>query len=168
MLRSPARILCMPSSFITHEQYTFWRQLIFSPLNDVNSFVTLSATFEGVGTAAYTGAANLLSDPTHVIEAASILATEWVTLYFLCLSLADLLDLLDRARQAAWVMSSVKKQNPWSTSFEVRFQMTVRYIFWLWRPDTAGSQSSLLPREWLHILLPIHEPPSAYQSIPHP
>ncbi|OCB87715.1 hypothetical protein A7U60_g5242 [Sanghuangporus baumii] len=68
------------------------------PLTDVSSFVDMSAIFEGVGTAAYTGAANLLADPSHVTEAASILATE--------------------ARQAAWVMSAVKKQNPWSTSFE--------------------------------------------------
>ena len=49
-----------------------------SPLTDTQSFVDLSAVLEGVGTAAYTGAASLLSDPSHVTAAASILATEYV------------------------------------------------------------------------------------------
>ncbi|KAH8111740.1 ferritin-like domain-containing protein [Phellopilus nigrolimitatus] len=73
------------------------------PLSDPKAFAAMSAIFEGVGTAAYTGAANLLSDPTHVTEAASILATE--------------------ARQAAWVESAVNKENPWSTPFETPLDM---------------------------------------------
>ncbi|THH08551.1 hypothetical protein EW145_g2617 [Phellinidium pouzarii] len=73
------------------------------PFTDVKGFATLSATLEQVGTSAYTGAAPLLSDATHIIEAAAILATE--------------------ARQSSFVMSTLLKQNPWSTSFETPLDM---------------------------------------------
>ncbi|KAI5117338.1 hypothetical protein M0805_001943 [Coniferiporia weirii] len=68
------------------------------PFTDPKAFAALSAVLESVGTSAYTGAANLLTDSTHITEAAAILATE--------------------ARQASFVMSSVNHQNPWSTPFE--------------------------------------------------
>ncbi|KAI5117337.1 hypothetical protein M0805_001942 [Coniferiporia weirii] len=68
------------------------------PFTDPKAFASLSAVLESVGTSAYTGAASLLSDPTYVTAAASILATE--------------------ARQASFVMAAVNRQNPWSTPFE--------------------------------------------------
>jgi len=67
-------------------------------LADPVAFATMSEVFEGVGASAYTGAANLLQDPTFVTQAAAILSTE--------------------ARQAGWVASAVNKQNAWSTSLE--------------------------------------------------
>jgi hypothetical protein len=51
------------------------------------------------GASAYTGAAKLLQNPAFVTSAASILATE--------------------ARQSAWISSTVRGLNPWSTEFEV-------------------------------------------------
>lgn len=46
------------------------------PLPDVKSFLTLSSVLEGVGTAAYTGGAGLITSPDYLGVAASILVTE--------------------------------------------------------------------------------------------
>ena len=47
-----------------------------SPYNDPVSFAQLSQTFEGVGTSAYLGAANLLQNKTLVTASGAILTTE--------------------------------------------------------------------------------------------
>ncbi|EJD00087.1 uncharacterized protein FOMMEDRAFT_92122 [Fomitiporia mediterranea MF3/22] len=69
-------------------------------LTDINSFVTLSTTFKGVSTTVYTSVANLLSDsaPHHSV-------------------------IYRYTYSAAFVMSAIKKQNPWSTSFETPLDM---------------------------------------------
>ncbi|TFK47461.1 hypothetical protein OE88DRAFT_1686457 [Heliocybe sulcata] len=68
------------------------------PYTDVTSFVTMSASIEGVGTAAYLGSAHYLTSKTNVNAAGSILATE--------------------ARQAAWLASAANKGSPWDTEFQ--------------------------------------------------
>lgn len=69
------------------------------PYTDVKSFADLSQIFEGVGTSAYLGAAQFITDKDNLETAGSILTTE--------------------ARQAAWVASSVNSDTPWSGAFDV-------------------------------------------------
>ncbi|KZT25452.1 hypothetical protein NEOLEDRAFT_1114228 [Neolentinus lepideus HHB14362 ss-1] len=68
------------------------------PYTDVASFVTMSASIENVGTAAYLGSAHYLTSKTNLNAAGSILATE--------------------ARQAAWIASAALKGSPWETDFQ--------------------------------------------------
>ncbi|KAI0027668.1 ferritin-like domain-containing protein [Vararia minispora EC-137] len=68
------------------------------PYDTVQGFVILSATFEQVGTSAYTGASKYISDKENLLVSASILSTE--------------------ARQASWVEADVRKGSPWGTAYE--------------------------------------------------
>ncbi|EPQ53145.1 hypothetical protein GLOTRDRAFT_46095, partial [Gloeophyllum trabeum ATCC 11539] len=68
------------------------------PYTDPKSFAALSLSIEGVGTAAYTGAAHLLSNPDDLNAAGSILATE--------------------ARQTSWIHAAVNKGEPWSGAYQ--------------------------------------------------
>ena len=70
-----------------------------SPYTDAKSFTALSQVLEGVGAAAYTGAAQSISNKAYVTVAASILSTE--------------------ARHATYVASTVNGMQPWSSAFEV-------------------------------------------------
>ncbi|KDQ19866.1 hypothetical protein BOTBODRAFT_51245 [Botryobasidium botryosum FD-172 SS1] len=93
------------------------------PVHDVNSFVALSLVFEGVGVAAYTGAAQFLSTPAFLTTAASILATE--------------------SRQEAWVGSDVLKENPWGSAFET--PLSLNEVFSLASPFIVSCPSSNAP-----------------------
>ncbi|KAK7001347.1 protein rds1 [Favolaschia claudopus] len=68
------------------------------PLTDVHSFVDSSIILEGVGTAAYTGGAQLIDNKGYLTVAASILAVE--------------------ARHTAWLDAAVNRRNPWNTAFD--------------------------------------------------
>jgi len=68
------------------------------PYTDPRSFVALSFAIEGVGAAAYQGAAKFIDDKDTLGVAASILSVE--------------------QRQVAWVSSAVLKQQPWDGPFQ--------------------------------------------------
>jgi len=68
------------------------------PDNSLHEFIDLSEALETVGTSAYTGAIQYITNDGYTTAAASILATE--------------------ARHASWINSAVRKQNPWNTAFE--------------------------------------------------
>ncbi|KZT64970.1 hypothetical protein DAEQUDRAFT_565241 [Daedalea quercina L-15889] len=78
-------------------QYSF-------PYTDPRSFVALSFAIEGVGAAAYQGAAKFIDDKDTLGVAASILSVE--------------------ERQVAWVSSAVLKQQPWDGPFETALTPT--------------------------------------------
>ncbi|KIJ43115.1 hypothetical protein M422DRAFT_60331 [Sphaerobolus stellatus SS14] len=69
------------------------------PYTDAGSFAALSQVLEGVGTSAYTGAAQFITSKAVLTTAASILATE--------------------ARHASWIGSAVNKGPGWSGAFDV-------------------------------------------------
>jgi len=77
------------------------------PVHDPKSFAALSATFEGVGTSAYLGAAQFLHDKNYLEAAGSILSTE--------------------ARQNAWVNSVANQAYPWSAAFDVPLTFNEAY-----------------------------------------
>ncbi|KAL6304683.1 ferritin-like domain-containing protein [Sparassis latifolia] len=68
------------------------------PYTDVQSWVTLSMTLEGVGSAAYMGAANFISDKNVLIASQSIAQVE--------------------ARHNGWVLSAVNHLQPWDGPYE--------------------------------------------------
>ncbi|KAI0666652.1 ferritin-like domain-containing protein [Trametes maxima] len=68
------------------------------PHNNPQEFVTLSLALESVGDAAYTGAAQLVSDKGILTAAASILSVE--------------------ARHSAWISSAGLKYQPWNGAFD--------------------------------------------------
>ncbi|KZT04916.1 uncharacterized protein LAESUDRAFT_737718 [Laetiporus sulphureus 93-53] len=84
------------------------------PYTDPPSFVALSMAIEGVGAAAYLGAAQYISDKSVLNAAGSILAVE--------------------QRQAGWISSSVLKVQPWDGPFETplgfsdAFSLAASYI----------------------------------------
>ncbi|KAJ6569790.1 ferritin-like domain-containing protein [Mycena vulgaris] len=68
------------------------------PVTDVTSFVNLAGILEEVGTAAYTGGAQFISNKDYLTAAASILAVE--------------------ARHEAWINSAAKQSSAWDTAFQ--------------------------------------------------
>ncbi|KZT57746.1 hypothetical protein CALCODRAFT_452609 [Calocera cornea HHB12733] len=68
------------------------------PYTDPTSFVALATILEQVGSSAYTGAAQLLTDKGYLTAAAAILSTE--------------------ARHQAWLASAAQTGYPWSTGYE--------------------------------------------------
>ncbi|KAG8956474.1 hypothetical protein FRC03_010824 [Tulasnella sp. 419] len=67
------------------------------PYNDVSSFAALAMALEGVGTSAYLGAAQFITNKDFLTAAASVLATE--------------------ARHASWISSAIQK-SPFNGPFE--------------------------------------------------
>ncbi|KAF8800079.1 hypothetical protein BYT27DRAFT_7263222 [Phlegmacium glaucopus] len=91
-------------------------------------FINLSEALETVGTSAYTGAIQYISNDAYSTAAASILATE--------------------ARHASWINSAVRKQNPWNTAFET--PLTINQVYSIVssfiKPDSCPqSNYPLLP-----------------------
>jgi hypothetical protein len=76
-----------------------------SPYTDPVSFAALSQVIEGVGTSAYTGAAQYITSKSYLTAAASVLATE--------------------ARHASWVASAVNKFAGWSGALDVRILVQI-------------------------------------------
>ncbi|KAF7357946.1 Protein rds1 [Mycena venus] len=96
------------------------------PFTDVHSFIDLSAVLETVGTAAYTGGAQLISNKDYVTVAASILSVE--------------------ARHTAWINSAVKRNNAWDTAFQTA--LTPNQIYSLgtaFIKSCPASNTALLP-----------------------
>ncbi|KAJ7450892.1 ferritin-like domain-containing protein [Mycena latifolia] len=68
------------------------------PVTDVASFVNFAGILEAVGTAAYTGGAQFISNKDYLTAAGSILAVE--------------------ARHEAWINSAAKQSSAWDTAFQ--------------------------------------------------
>lgn len=90
-----------------------------SGVTDVKSFIDTSYALEGVGTAAYTGAAALISTKVRPLH---------ISCTYLCLHrliqaylTAAATILTVEARHDAWVGSAVKQGAAWSTAYEVSF-----------------------------------------------
>ncbi|KAJ7502427.1 ferritin-like domain-containing protein, partial [Mycena galericulata] len=96
------------------------------PITDVKSFVNLAEILESVGTAAYTGGANAISNKDYVTAAASILAVE--------------------ARHAAWIGSAVTHGSAWDSAFQTPlspspvYSLAVPFI-----KSCPASNADLLP-----------------------
>jgi len=90
------------------------------PYTDPKSFAALSQVLEGVGTSAYTGAAQLITNKTYLTVAATILSTE--------------------ARHASWVAAAVNKFGGWSGPFDV--PLGLNQIFSLAAPFITSCPSS--------------------------
>lgn len=92
-----------------------------SPDTDPKSFADVSAMLETVGASAYTGAAQLIQDRVSsisMIDTVSDCSQDYLT--------AAASILATESRQASWVNSAVRGQNPWSTAFEVRQRIDLR------------------------------------------
>ncbi|PPQ76187.1 hypothetical protein CVT26_009361 [Gymnopilus dilepis] len=90
------------------------------PYTDPKSFTALSQVLEGVGTSAYAGAAQLISNKTYLTVAATILSTE--------------------ARHASWIAAAVNKFGGWSGPFDV--PLGLKQVFSLAAPFITSCPSS--------------------------
>ncbi|KZT42830.1 hypothetical protein SISSUDRAFT_1015410, partial [Sistotremastrum suecicum HHB10207 ss-3] len=90
------------------------------PVTDAASFVALSGILEGVGSSAYLGAAQFISDPAVLTAAGSILVTE--------------------GRHQGWVQAAVEKEAPWSSAFET--PQTFDEVFSLASPFITSCPST--------------------------
>jgi len=77
------------------------------PHTDPKTFAALSAVLEGVGTAAYLGAAQYITNPAYLEAAAAILTTE--------------------TRHTAWVQSAVMSNAAWSGAFDTPLDLDQVY-----------------------------------------
>ncbi|KAH7921675.1 hypothetical protein BV22DRAFT_1132100 [Leucogyrophana mollusca] len=94
------------------------------PDTDPKSFAAVSYLLENVGTSAYSGAAQYLSDGT-LTAAAAILAVE--------------------ARHGAWVNSAVLKANPWNTAFDTPLDLNQIYTLASSVISSCPSSNPTLP-----------------------
>jgi rubrerythrin len=77
------------------------------PDTDPKTFAALSAVLEGVGTSAYLGAAQYITNPAYLEAAAAILTTE--------------------TRHTAWVQSAVMSNAAWSGAFDTPLDLDQVY-----------------------------------------
>ncbi|CAK5265520.1 unnamed protein product [Mycena citricolor] len=95
-------------------------------ITDVASAVSLSASLESVGSAAYTGAAQYINDKNYLTVAASILGIE--------------------NRHAAWLASSALHGSAWDTSFQTALSPSqVYHIASKFIKSCPSSNSAILP-----------------------
>jgi len=109
------------------------------PYTDPKSFAALSQVLESVGTSAYTGAAQFISNKDYLTAAASILATE--------------------ARHDSWVASAVNKFGGWSGPFDV--PLDFNEVFTLAAPFIISCPST-------NPTLPVHAFPALTLQAPVP
>jgi len=95
------------------------------PYTDPKSFVSLAASIEGVGTAAYTGAAHYITAPGAITDAASILATE--------------------GRHDAWMMSAALEGAPWSGPYQTPLNPDEVYSIAAQFIESCPSTNAALP-----------------------
>lgn len=90
-------------------------------MTDPKSFVDTSYALEGVGTAAYTGAAALIGTKVSLDPQLYILL---FTLFIQAYLTAAATILTVEARHDAWVGSAVREGAAWSTAYEVSYRIS--------------------------------------------
>lgn len=92
------------------------------PYTDPKSFAALAGVLEGVGTAAYLGAAKYITNKDYLTAAAAVLTTE--------------------TRHTAWVKSAVMHDSAWSGAFDTPLDLNAVY-------SLAGTSINSLRYPWL-------------------
>ncbi|KAF7338580.1 Protein rds1 [Mycena venus] len=115
------------------------------PYTDPKSFAALSQVIEGVGTSAYTGAAQYITSKSYLTAAASVLATE--------------------ARHASWVASAVNKFAGWSGALDVPLGLNEVYTIAAAFITSCPSTNPTLPVEAFPTLTFTTTPYSPGQTI---
>ncbi|KIM45571.1 hypothetical protein M413DRAFT_24746 [Hebeloma cylindrosporum] len=117
------------------------------PYTDPKSFAALSQVLEGVGTSAYTGAAQLISNKDYLTAAASVLATE--------------------ARHASWVASAVNGFAGWSGPFDVPLDLNQVYTLAAPFITSCPSSNPALPVKAFPSLTLSKSAPGSRSSVAH-
>lgn len=124
--RSPVSTACESRVRRGREGRRADRLGICSPYTDPRSFASLSFAIEGVGAAAYQGAAKYIDDKDTLGVAAVRRVIPHVDDVVHTETLGQSILSVEQ-RQAAWVSSAVLKQQPWNGPFETTLSPTGAY-----------------------------------------